>query len=233
MTKKPKGDKTPKQPKAAARPSDGAPASGHNLTEATRAALLVQTVVKVERLKTQQSSLAGQARQLRAQLKAEAGYDGFEIDYALKLRKRDSKEMLDMRRREHRVAVALAHPIGLQADLFADTDLAPLEERAAAEGEVAGAAGDPAKPPYDGKIAQHWLEGWHRGQAALGAGIKKLEKAAPLLDKDGEAVTSGTPVTRASLSRQAAGGGAAPASVTSDTLDEDRDLRPRHLREAH
>ena len=65
-----------------------------------------------------------------------------------------------------------------QLDIF--TDRAPLDERAYRDGEEAGLRGDSLSNPYNEASAegQEYARGWHDGQGALFAGIKKKEEAA-------------------------------------------------------
>ncbi len=69
-------------------------------------------------------------------------------------------------------------PINTQIDMF--EDLAPLDERAFAEGEESGLRGDTFSNPYDANSAagKQFDDGWRAGQSALGAGIKKKQDAA-------------------------------------------------------
>jgi ribosome modulation factor len=69
-------------------------------------------------------------------------------------------------------------PVNTQLDIFLDR--APLTERAYTEGEEAGLRGDSLSNPYNeaSPEGQEWARGWHDGQGALLAGIKKKEEAA-------------------------------------------------------
>lgn len=78
-----------------------------------------------------------------------------------------------------RQAMAFAgSPINTQLDIF--TDHAPLTERTYRDGEEAGLRGDSLRNPYNETSAegQEYARGWHDGQGALFAGIKKNEEAA-------------------------------------------------------
>lgn len=68
-------------------------------------------------------------------------------------------------------------PVNTQLDIF--QDLAPLAERAYLAGEEAGMAGETLSNPYNegSTEGQEYARGWHEGQAALFAGIKKKEEA--------------------------------------------------------
>ncbi len=78
-------------------------------------------------------------------------------------------------------------PINAQVDMF--EDLAPLAERAFAEGEEAGLRGDTFDNPHDPNTdyGRQYEAGWKSGQAKLAEGFQKLEadeliKAAPDAD---------------------------------------------------
>lgn len=68
-------------------------------------------------------------------------------------------------------------PVNTQLDIF--TDRAPLDERAYRDGEEAGLRGDTLSNPYNEASVegQAYACGWHDGQGALLAGIKKKEMA--------------------------------------------------------
>lgn len=67
-------------------------------------------------------------------------------------------------------------PINTQLDLL--EDLAPLAERAYSAGEEAGLKGETLANPYnEGSFeGQEFARGWHDGQGALFAGIRKKEE---------------------------------------------------------
>lgn len=66
-------------------------------------------------------------------------------------------------------------PVNTQFDMF--EDLAPLDERAFEEGEESGLRGESLRNPYgQGSTAyEQFEEGWKKGQAKLGEGIKKKQ----------------------------------------------------------
>jgi ribosome modulation factor len=74
-------------------------------------------------------------------------------------------------------------PVNTQLDIF--TDRAPLTERAYADGEEAGLRGDSLVNPYNeaSPEGQAWGNGWHDGQGALLAGIKKKQDDATAKDE--------------------------------------------------
>ncbi|TPM37033.1 hypothetical protein [Mesorhizobium sp. B2-3-2] len=69
-------------------------------------------------------------------------------------------------------------PVNTQLDIFLDR--APLTERAYTEGEEAGLRGDTLANPYNeaSTEGQEFARGWHDGQGALFAGIKKKQETA-------------------------------------------------------
>lgn len=160
---------------------DDPPTAGHNeLSDLQRQALLIQGVVKIERLQEQMETIKADIRNTRKALKSE-GFVRFEVDYALRLRKVDETEEMDRRRREARIARWLNHPIGTQTDLFDDeyTDRTPAVDKAFEDGRIAGMAGEKCEPPYvGGEQSNRWIEGWHEGQAVLASeGFSPLSDA--------------------------------------------------------
>lgn len=88
------------------------------------------------------------------------------------------KELLETQRR---IAEWNNLPIGQQGWLL-DEDRRPITERAFADGRKAGLEGKDCKPPHSpGEASNAWMEGWHDGQAALMAGIKKAPASAELV----------------------------------------------------
>lgn len=69
-------------------------------------------------------------------------------------------------------------PVNTQLDIFAD--LVPIAERAYNDGEEAGLRGDTLSNPFNESSheGQRYAQGWHDGQGALFAGIKKKEAEA-------------------------------------------------------
>lgn len=69
-------------------------------------------------------------------------------------------------------------PVGTQLDIFEDRT--PLVERAYRDGREAGLRGDTLRNPYNeaSEEGQSYAKGWHDGQGALFAGIRKKEEAA-------------------------------------------------------
>lgn len=160
---------------------------GHNsgevevvLTEEQRRALLIHGIKKIEELQVQMESIKSDIRNERKKLKAD-GFDRFEVDYALRLRKVDETEEMDRRRREARVAQWLNHPIGTQLDLFADEpDRTPSVDKAYEDGKISGMEGVTCSPPshLGQEQRSRWIEGWHDGQSLIAVdGFRPLSDA--------------------------------------------------------
>ncbi len=202
---RPKGSKN--KPKAA-KPAADAPAGiGHNeLTPEQKAALLLQGVVKIERMRAEMETITANIRNVRKTLKAD-GFDKAQVDYALFLRKAEPSAASAQIAMMVETAKWLAHPVGFQADIFGDgVDRTPGVERAFAEGKVAGMAGEACKLPDKwgpgSEQGAQWIDGWHAGQAVLASGIKPLaddgaDDAAPReSDEEFDDATSGRPSIR-------------------------------------
>jgi uncharacterized protein (UPF0335 family)/ribosome modulation factor len=157
-----------------------APAVGHNseLTEAEKRALFLRGIKDLEVLVEEKNEVMSDIRNQRKRIIG-YGFDPFEIDYALKLRKQEDSEMIDRRRREAQIARFLNHPIGTQPDMFDEVDRTPSVDKAYQEGKIAGAQGETAKSPHSPGTEQDqsWLRGWQDGQADLASGFKKVETA--------------------------------------------------------
>jgi hypothetical protein len=180
MTKTPKAPKAPKTPKAppAAKGSvpgdNGAP---NGLNDDERGNLFVRELAKLEAVIAKMETLKADVRNQRKRMKSD-GFEGHEIDYALKLRKSEDDAMLERRRREDQVARWLAHPIGTQSDFLAQLSTNGGRDPTAL-GRLAGAEGATCKPPANltQDDAQRWITGWHAGQASITGGIKAPEAA--------------------------------------------------------
>lgn len=159
------------------------------LTEAEKRALLVNSLVEIEKLTDDKNSIVGEIRNRRKKLIAH-GFTGKVIDFALRLRKQDDADTIEQRKAENEVARILNHPIGTQLDIFDDTpDRTPEVERAAALGFTAGAEGKTCQSPYGAGSPQDqsWIEAWHRGQATITSAFQKLKaKEAAEAEDDAE-----------------------------------------------
>lgn len=155
------------------------PEPGHNsaLTEDEKRALFIAGVRELETLLDKKNDAVANVRNQRKRI-VSYGFEPFQIDYAIKLRKDEDDGMIERRRKEAMVARFLNHPIGTQSDLFDDdSDRTPAVDRAYQEGQIAGAVGEKASSPYSPGSGQDqaWLRGWGVGQSALASGFKKLE----------------------------------------------------------
>lgn len=170
--------KSSKSPETDAGPGHNSGEVPIELTEDQRCALLIQGVQKIEVAQGKMETLKADIRNLRKQLKV-SGFDTFEVNYALRLRKADDTEELDRRRREARIAKWFNHPVGMQADMFDEVDRTPSVDKAFADGKLAGMSGEPCSVPshHGQEQSAKWIEGWQEGQAALA-----VEGFAPLSD---------------------------------------------------
>lgn len=155
-----------------------APEAGHNsgLTDSERQALFIRGITDLESQIEEKDTIVAAVRSQRKRI-ISYGFDAFEIDFALKLRKSDDAEMIEKRRREAQIARFLNHPIGSQLDWIDAVDRTPSVDTAYAEGKVAGARGESCKSPHGlgSEADQSWIKGWHEGQADLASAFKKIE----------------------------------------------------------
>lgn len=167
---RPKGSKN--------KPKDGsAPSAGHNsnLTDEQRQALhLNQHVPAYAKALEAKKTADAELKNVCKLIKAEGGSVSA-VKLTLALRTPEGEAAFRARlAEEHEVAVW--NGVGVQIDLFADTDQ-PAEEKAYEAGKRAGMAGESAKPPHDPSVPQYrrWMEGHADGQAVLAQGFKTLE----------------------------------------------------------
>lgn len=110
-------------------------------------------------------------------IKADLGEFGLDqIKTYEKLRTAEGLEEIKAKRDAEAQAMRFAGmPEGTQLDLLVDR--MPLVDRAFRDGEEAGLRGDTLSNPYNeaSEEGQHYASGWHEGQKALFAGIKKKE----------------------------------------------------------
>lgn len=169
----------PKGSKNKPKESD-APAAGHNsqLNEAEKQALFLRGLGELESLLEEKNEVVADIRNHRKRI-ISYGFDAWEIDFALGLRKSGDAEAIERRRKEAIIAKFLNHPIGTQPDFFDEPDRTPSVDKAFEDGRVAGASGKSAQPPFGvgAEQEQAWMKGWHQGQEDLASGFKKLEPA--------------------------------------------------------
>jgi ribosome modulation factor len=167
------------------------PAVGHNtaeLSETEKQALLVRGIADLETMIEEKNEIVAEIRTQRKRL-ISYGFEAFEIDYALKLRKDTDDEAIARRRREEVIARFLNHPIGTQPELPLDgIDRTPAVDKALIDGKIAGAEGKTAHSPFSPGTEQDqsWMKGWHEAQASLASGFQKLEAAEPAPAHDEE-----------------------------------------------
>lgn len=127
-----------------------------------------------------QKAAAADLKRIGKQIKADLGEYGLDqIKTYEKAQTPEGQAELKAKQEAERQAMRFAGvPINTQLDIF--TDRAPLDERAYRDGEEAGLRGDTLTNPYNEASAegQEYARGWHDGQGALFAGIKKKEAAA-------------------------------------------------------
>lgn len=127
-----------------------------------------------------QKEAAAEMKRVGKVIKADLGEYGLDqIKAYEKAQTPEGQAKLKAKQEAERQAMAFAGiAINTQLDIF--TDRAPLDERAYRDGEEAGLRGDTLANPYNEASAegQGYARGWHDGQGALFAGIKKKEEAA-------------------------------------------------------
>jgi hypothetical protein len=144
-------------------------------------------LAKLEAKKTADAALKLAAKQVKADL----GENGLhQIKTYEKARTAEGAEEIKAKSAAEAQAMRFAGmPEGTQLDLLEDR--APLDERAFRDGEEAGLRGDTLANPYNeaSEAGQQYAAGWHQGQSALFAGIKKKEEASAdeLIKGDDEA----------------------------------------------
>lgn len=154
--------------------------NGYELTDAEKRSLLVNGLAEIEKHIEEKDRVVALIRTSRKRLVAN-GFEPKVIDFALRLRKNEDEAEIEQRRAEIEVARFLNHPIGTQPELPLDMqDRTPGVDKAAAEGEVAGAEGKTCSSPYDTGSPNHqaWITGWHKGQENISSAFKKLEAKA-------------------------------------------------------
>jgi ribosome modulation factor len=162
------------------KPKDDAatPTAGHNsaLSEDEKRALFLKGLAELEVSLGKKNEVVADIRNQRKRILS-YGFEAFEIDYALRLRKDEDAGMAERRRKEAQIARFMNHPIGTQLDLVDEIDRTPAEDKAFADGVVAGACGESCKSPFAPGLPQDqkWIEGWQQGQADLASGFKKLD----------------------------------------------------------
>jgi ribosome modulation factor len=166
-----------------------APETGHNSGELTPDQKIALRMDIIKRLLDVEDDMKP-LRDLRKQIRAEAkGYDFklSEIDAGIRLATMEDQSIFVAEIKEL-IAIAQAFnalPPGEQGDLFPDRR--PTDEKRFAEGKQAGLLGKNPDPPYgaDSQDGQHWLRGWHSGQAQMRDDLQRaMEKKNAQKQKD-------------------------------------------------
>lgn len=157
--------------------NDAAPA-GHNSAQEDKDRRVLFFIHRNEHVRLLAAKKAADAalKNHGKKVKADLGENGMrQIKLYEELRTPEGEERFKAQRAAGAQAAAWAGlPVNTQADMF--LDLAPLDERAFADGEEAGLRGDTLANPYDVNSAhgRQFEAGWKAGQAVLFAGIKKM-----------------------------------------------------------
>ncbi len=154
-----------------------------DLTDDESRALFLQYVGMISREQKKKRDLVNpiDATIKLARKKAKAdGFDKDMIDAALRQRDMEPEEVQAEIQMRVKVARWTGKTPGYQADMFGDLiDRTPVIDRAYEHGKEAGMAGDDCKVPerFSESTAQHWLRGWHDGQAVLASAFLKHKPA--------------------------------------------------------
>ncbi|TPN44434.1 hypothetical protein FJ981_27960 [Mesorhizobium sp. B1-1-4] len=155
---------------------------GHNVDigEADRKVLFFINRKNYLAALAEQKAAAAKLKQVGKVIKADLGEYGLDqIKAYEKAQTPEGLAKIKAAQEAERQALRFAGvPINTQLDIF--TDRMPLDERAYRDGEEAGLRGDTLSNPYNEASAegQEYARGWHDGQGALFAGIKKKEETA-------------------------------------------------------
>lgn len=192
----------------------------NELSEDQRQALFFQHKRQIAALKEKVGSATSDLRNAYKVAKAE-GFPKKDFDFAFKLEDDADDEAISERRRQAEIAKWLGHPIGTQADLFAETsiDRRPISETSYEEGKRAAMNNEVLKPPHGAGTEAYtrYVEGWHEGDAIRASLAKEQEDGASLLRMNEE------PDGADDFDDAADGGEAAEASDGGDWPD-DRDV---------
>jgi uncharacterized protein (UPF0335 family) len=153
------------------------PVNDLELSEAERRAVLARKLHELDGLEVDKKAIADDIKTVKGELEKQ-GFSKDAIKFAMKVRADSDGKLAQQRRAEVEVARFLNSPIGFEPELPLDrtTD----EDKAFNQGELAGAAGVTANPPYvmGSPFEQKWLAGWHQGQATIMSAFKKIEAKA-------------------------------------------------------
>jgi hypothetical protein len=173
---RPPGSKNKTSNGAEAAPSNG---EGHNikpLTDEQKQKLFFEHVASyqkaLKKFKTAQADLKNVGKVIKGE-----GTNLADVKLAIALEDPDQEEALRERiQSQLKVAAWLGLPIGYQAGLFsALPEVSNSDQRHFEDGKRAGLKGESAKPPdhFGQAAADHWLQGYHVGQAVILGKFKK------------------------------------------------------------
>ena len=161
------------------------PINDLELTAMERRAVLARKLHEIEELEVDKKAIADDIKTVKGELEAQ-GFSKDAIKFAIKVRADSDGKLAQTRRAEAEVARFLNSPIGFEPEL--PLDRTPEVDKAFNDGELAGAAGVTANPPFvmGSPNEQSWLKGWHQGQVTITSAFKKLEARAAA-DASGDA----------------------------------------------
>ncbi len=161
---------------------------GHNsgdMSEADRKVLFFINRKSYLKAKEAQQLANAEMKRVGKVIKADLGTNGLDqIKAYEKAQTAEGLAEIKAKQEAERQALMFAGvPINTQLDIFEDR--APLDEKAFRDGEESGLRGDFLQNPYNeaSPEGQAFAKGWHQGQSALFAGIKKKEVEAEELIK--------------------------------------------------
>lgn len=214
----------------------------NSMVPTDREIIFKRTLADLDDIDNRLREIQEERKTRRRQAKA----DGFdmrdEIDLGLRIRRAEKPETVSTSiQRMLQTAAYLALPVNFQMSLF-DASAAPdARSKAFAAGREAGIEGRDAKPPADltGDLATEWMAGWHNGQEHLAEAMAKRMEAQNAEAPATEPKRRGRPPkakpepvaeikTAAELGRDGADATGETDPFPKD--DDDRDLRPAHLR---
>jgi hypothetical protein len=156
----------------------------NELTEAQKYSLTNQWAQDYIKLVAAKNSADQAIRGFGARAKAELGPHGLGMQDIKGLVQASTPEGMKVIKaemeRQARIMTWLNEPIGTHGQLFPDSDLRPITERAFAEGKRAGLAGETLRNPHHVTTPAHqsYSDGHHEGQSILSAGFGKLNPSA-------------------------------------------------------
>ncbi len=163
-----------------------------------------------------QKAVCDEARTKYNKLRKQAKAEGFKLrimDEAVRIHQAEDEEIITQEIKDRvQMAVWMGLPLGSQLGMFDTDHLAPLVDRARAEGETAGLLGKEAKSEYDESTdaGQAWLEGWHEGQRLAAEDLKSA-----MIKRNAAAKAKNDAKAKAKKRKDTREGEAAAAETTS------------------